>query len=505
MGGGILVVSGLRRLTVVLLWLLLLLLFFYLLLHSPFPLPPSLFQHDMDVDETAWEFGLESPTAKSLKFGKQPTLPDEVDEMNWLSQQQQFTTDTPQGIPTLHLEDHSSDGPPFIVPRHSQVTEMIHIIHALTRQRLQRFLNPRIKALSTLSNVLWKTMLDQMDPKTAQREGGITFQAFPNALHGALNLSIRNQMQVLLLFRALDVDGDGVISQDDCKGSLPNSASMTARGSARSARLSARGSGGSSGSSGSRGNSPRSKQSPGNGSDTETSSEQQEVMAQDIILADRYLNAVADKLDEKRVTVKNMYSNVVRQAGRSVNNLDKTYVTKDEFIAFMMGWVPKHLCDKMKLNGAIVECVMEQVDINVDQVIGWHEFQSSFVAASGRRLLRLKSEAERLQESRLPSLLPRYKATIATIGRCQQSTRRLFRATTEIMFDAPESSHAPSEEDVLQKYIVTLGQLRVDILNMKSDFENAFLRNDELPLHLTVDKTLETSTTIHEHAIMIGT
>jgi len=131
-----LVVSGLRRLTVVLLWLLLSLLFFYLLPPSPVPLPPSLCQHDMDVDETAWEFGLESPTAKSLKFGKQPTLPDEVDEMNWLSQQQQFTTDTPQGIPTLHLEDHSSDGPPFIVPRHSQVTEMIHIIHALTRQRL---------------------------------------------------------------------------------------------------------------------------------------------------------------------------------------------------------------------------------------------------------------------------------------------------------------------------------------------------------------------------------
>ena len=450
---------------------------------------------ELDLNSTAWEFGLESPTAKSLKLGKQPTLPVEIDEMQWIQQQQQkqqFQATTNNDVPTLYLNDDSAKTAPFILPRHSQVNEMIQIIYTLSKTKLNHLVNPRVKSLSNLSNVLWSTMLDHMDPNTAKREGGITFQEFPTALNGALQLSIRNQMQVLLLFRALDFDGDGIISKDDCKQSLPSSASTTSRGTSRnSARVSFEeaSSGG---------------VSSGGGGGRRNNTNTEEVMKQDIVLADRYLNAVADQLDEKRVTVKNMYLSVVRQAGRNTKALKSSYINRDEFVAFVMGWVPKHLSDKMKNNYAIIECVMNQVDVNVDDVIGWDEFQSSFISSSGRRLLRLRLEAERLQESRLPSLLPRYKATVATINRCVQSTRRLFRQTTEKQFDVPESKHAPNEEEILQKYIVTLSQLRIEVLEYKSEYENAFLRKDELPTYLKTDHAIQRATKMHEHASMIG-
>ena len=98
---------------------------------------------------------------------------------------------------------------------------MISVINVLAKQQLRKLINPRIPSLSSLAVVLWTQMLDNMDKDTAKREGGITFQEFPTSLFGTLNLSIRNQMQVLLLFRAMDVDGDGVISKEDCKNALP--------------------------------------------------------------------------------------------------------------------------------------------------------------------------------------------------------------------------------------------------------------------------------------------
>ena len=112
--------------------------------------------------------------------------------------------------------------------------------------------------------------------------------------------------------------------------------------------------------------------------------------------------------------------------------------------------------------------------------------------------------AERLQESRLPSLLPRYKATIQSINKFQLSTKRLFRATTEQQFDPTPSVHQPSEEEVLQKYISRLGDLRVQVLENKQEYENAFLRNDVLPTHLKMDDALQRATTMYEHASMIG-
>ena len=178
-----------------------------------------------DLNAVAWEFGLESPTAKSLRLGKNPTLPNGPEEVDIIASQSAGETGKEEhnnNIPTLHLKDSDEDrGPPFVVPRHSQVSEMISVINVLAKQQLRKLINPRIPSLSSLAVVLWTQMLDNMDKDTAKREGGITFQEFPTSLFGTLNLSIRNQMQVLLLFRAMDVDGDGVISKEDCKNALP--------------------------------------------------------------------------------------------------------------------------------------------------------------------------------------------------------------------------------------------------------------------------------------------
>ena len=369
-----------------------------------------------DVDSTAWEFGLESPTAKSLRLGKNPNLPSGPDEVDVIASQSKGEEtyggarngEDEDGIPTLHLNDSGKRGPPFVVPRHSQVSEMISVIHVLSKNQYSHLIDSRLPSLSSLPAVLWTRMLGNMDQDTAKREGGITFQEFPTTLFGTLNLSIRNQMQVLLLFRAMDVDGDGVISRDDCKKAFPIDPTMaTGRSTIRTAR---------------------SNLSQGGPASPTTSAA---VMKQDVLLADSYLNAVADNLDEKKVTVKNMFMSVVRQAGRggtssSAKVMGAAFITRDEFVAFIAGWVPKHLSDKMRANDAIVDCVMDKVDCNVDDRIGWDEFQSSFVTAGGRRLLRLRMEAERLQESRLPSLLPRYKSTINKIGKCQVSIATLY-------------------------------------------------------------------------------
>ena len=49
------------------------------------------------------------------------------------------------------------------------------------------------------------------------------------------------------------------------------------------------------------------------------------------------------------------------------------------------------------------------------------------------------------------------------------------------MFAAPEAEHEPGEEEILQKYIRTLGALRIRVLEHKKEFENAFLRKDIFP------------------------
>ena len=70
---------------------------------------------------------------------------------------------------------------------------------------------------TSVASFLWQRMIENMEASIAQREGGVTFQEFPSALQGAVNVVIRNQMQALLLFRALDIDGDGIISKMDCE------------------------------------------------------------------------------------------------------------------------------------------------------------------------------------------------------------------------------------------------------------------------------------------------
>ena len=246
-----------------------------------------------------------------------------------------------------------------------------------------------------------------MDPDVAKREGGATFQEFPSSLDRALRVAIRNQMQALLLFRALDVDGDGVISKEDCGSALSASGGDDTAHGLNTAR--------------SRGGAPTARSDATAGGAVSPGSRAR-VMQQDVVLADKYLAAVCDALDRQRVTVRGMFSSVVRQSGRQGAGplASNAYVTEDEFKAFVRGWVPKPMGNKLvdDSNG-IADCVLGQVDVNVDGAIGWDEFQSAFVACSGRRLLRLRLEAERLQESRLPSLLPRYKSTVAAIGRCQ--------------------------------------------------------------------------------------
>ena len=79
----------------------------------------------------------------------------------------------------------------------------------------------------------------------------------------------------------------------------------------------------------------------------------------------------------------------------------------------------------------------------------------------------------------------------------------MFRATTEQQFEAPESEHEPTEEEILQKYIGTLGALRVRVMSEKDEFENAFLYNIELP-DIDIDETIHAVSKIFEHASMIG-
>ena len=159
----------------------------------------------------------------------------------------------------------------------------------------------------------------------------------------------------------------------------------------------------------------------------------------------------------------------------------------------------------------VAECVLSIVDMNVDGVIGWDEFESAFVATMGRRLLRLKIEAEKLQESKLPSLLPRYKSTIAAISRCQAATQRLFRQMQEEKYDeAPESAYVPSETEVLQNYITKLSKLRnkfqIGLQCMKKGVvTHKDITSEELgELMRNLGSNLASVAEMRDHASMLG-
>ena len=117
----------------------------------------------------------------------------------------------------------------------------------------------------------------------------------------------------------------------------------------------------------------------------------------------------------------------------------------------------------LDVSSGIAECVLSVVDVNADGTIGWDEFDQHSLpqwvgACSGSRLKRAPSGIQ------LPSLLPRYKATVSAISRCQASTERLFRTMHEKQYEeAPKSAIAPSEMEVLQNYITTLSGLRTQL------------------------------------------
>jgi chromosome segregation ATPase len=165
----------------------------------------------------------------------------------------------------------------------------------------------------------------------------------------------------------------------------------------------------------------------------------------------------------------------------------------------------------LDVSTGIAECVLSVVDVNADGTIGWDEFESAFIATIGRRLLRLKMEAERLQDSKLPSLLPRYKSTIAAISRCQASTERLFRTMREEQYEeAPESAYVPSETEVLQNYITKLSalrtQLQVGLQTMKKGVATHEANlNDSLDDMLRdLDQNLSSVANMQDHASMLG-
>ena len=165
----------------------------------------------------------------------------------------------------------------------------------------------------------------------------------------------------------------------------------------------------------------------------------------------------------------------------------------------------------LDVSSGIAECVLSVVDVNADGTIGWDEFESAFIATMGRRLLRLKIEAERLQESKLPSLLPRYKATVSAISRCQASTERLFRTMHEKQYEeAPKSAYVPSEMEVLQNYITTLSGLRTQLQTGLQTMKRGVATHED-SLHEEVDDmvrglddNLSRVSDMQEHASMLG-
>jgi hypothetical protein len=85
----------------------------------------------------------------------------------------------------------------------------------------------------------------------------------------------------------------------------------------------------------------------------------------------------------------------------------------------------------------------------------------------------------------------------------QGATQRLFRATTEQHFPAPNAEHMPTDEEVLHRYIKTLGDLRVQVLEDKEEFKHAFITQGEKP-EINVGEALRIVAKIEEHANMIG-
>lgn len=61
----------------------------------------------------------------------------------------------------------------------------------------------------------------------------------------------------------------------------------------------------------------------------------------------------------------------------------------------------------------------------------------------------------------------------------------------------------PSDEEVLHRYIKTLGNLRVQVLENKEDFKHAFITQSEKP-SINVNEALRIVAKIEEHANMIG-
>jgi hypothetical protein len=283
----------------------------------------------LDVDNMAWEFGLESPTAKSLKMGKQPQLPRGPDETQLLLHEEETEATSaaadgyspeearsPGGRLQLKLngaagggdEDEGLKEPPVLIPRHSPVPEMLAVLQTLAGESLEEAVQSgemNSGGRNSVAGFLWQRMIENMEPAIAQREGGVTFQEFPTALQGAMNVVIRNQMQALFLFRALDVDGDGIISKTDCTDALQ--AGNSGGGGAQTSRSTTRSRSGAATSRSDRSSKSGGAASPGT---------RARVMQKDIVLADRYLAAVSDSLDRQRTTVKGIFASVVRQSGR---------------------------------------------------------------------------------------------------------------------------------------------------------------------------------------------
>ena len=61
----------------------------------------------------------------------------------------------------------------------------------------------------------------------------------------------------------------------------------------------------------------------------------------------------------------------------------------------------------------------------------------------------------------------------------------------------------PTDEEVLHRYIKTLGDLRVQVLEDKEEFKHAFITQGEKP-EINVGEALRIVAKIEEHANMIG-